>query len=160
MPERPGGRVPGVREGVVPTFDAFAVMFLELVAGHHDFSPDHEVVGCSRSQAERNRLDGLHLLGHVVAGLAVPPRGGLDEDAVVVDDLDGEPVELRFAGVRHLAVDLAADALVELPYRLGVARLGDRQHRHAVLHGVEVVERFAADALGGAVVGGEVEVLL
>ena len=184
LAERPGGGVPGVREGVVAALDPLAVVRGERLAGHVDLAAHGEVVGVLAPEALWHRPDRADARGHVVALGPVASRRGTLVDAVFVHDLDREPVELRLADVLDSDVDgialsvalvtpavelgerllaattageFASNPPIELPDFVGIATGIDREHRRDMVDGIEFVERFAADPLCRAVLGREVE---
>jgi len=63
------------------------------------YTPAHREEVCSRRADAGDAPDGADVLGDVLADRSVALRRRADELAVLVDDLDGEPVELRLAEV-------------------------------------------------------------
>ncbi len=103
-------------------------------------------------QPERQFANGLQVVRDVVAAFAVAAGGAHGQLAVLVGQRDGHAVDLQFDDVGdRLLADHLADALVELAQFVGVVGVVDRQHRQPMLDGRELVDRLAADALGGAV---------
>ena len=87
--------------------------------------------------------------GHVLADLAVAARGAAHEHAVLVDERDRQPVDLRLgheADLAHLdalARQVALAALDPGRQLLLVAGVGEREHRLEVADLLELVERLA-----------------
>ncbi len=79
-----------------------------------NLAPDSQEVGVVTAESLWDAGDGPDVLGHVLADLAVATRRGSLVDAVLVDNLDREAVELWFAEVLHVAVEAIADSAVEL----------------------------------------------
>ena len=102
---------------------------------------------------QRNRADRAQVLGHVLAHLAVPAGGAAHQHAVLVDERDGEAVDLRLGHEVHvahlhaLAREIALAAHHPRGQLLLVARVGEREHRLEVRHLAELVERLASDPL-------------
>jgi len=160
LADRPGGGVAGVGERVLAALDALAVVRLEGVLWHEHLATHREQLrGVLGGQSLGDRPDRPDVAGDVVALVAVAPGGGPLQAPVLVDGLDGDPVELRLADVGDLA-DGLADSAVELPDVLGVVALVDREHRGDVLDGLELVDRLPAHPPGRRVLGPDVERLL
>ena len=82
--------------------------------------------------------------------IAVAARRAADEDAVLVGEVDREPVDLRLDHVRDglVAVEPLADVVGPLHERLVGRHLLERAHRLEVPHLLELLGRRRADALG------------
>jgi len=120
-------------------------------------APDSQEVGVVTAESLWDAGDGPDVLGHVLADLAVATRRGSLVDAVLVDNLDREAVELWFAEVLHVAVEAIADSAVELPYVRFLAALIDRAHPGDMFDIGELVQWLAADALGRTAVSVKIE---
>ena len=114
---------------------------------------------------QRDRRDRAQVVRDVLADLAVAARGAADQHAVLVDQRDREPVDLRLGDeLERRILDPLARQVVAHPVhpraqlRLG-ARVGERQHRLQVRDLVELGDRLAADALGRRVGRDELRVL-
>ena len=71
--------------------------------------------GVDSFQSERDGTDGAHVVGDVVAGLAVAAGEGVDEVAIFVAQRDGDAVDLGFDGDGDvIAAEVFAEALIEL----------------------------------------------
>ena len=107
--------------------------------------------------AQRDRADRAQVLGHLLADLAVAAGGAAHEHAVLVDERDREPVDLRLGHEARRRPSPRPGAPASAPsahpggHLLLVARVGERQHRLEVAHLLELVERLGADALRGRV---------
>ena len=75
------------------------------------------------AQALRDRADGAHVGGHVLAGEAIATGGGLLEQAVAVDDRDRQPVQFRLRDV--LQIPAHPEPLVDAPVERGYVLLGE-----------------------------------
>ena len=162
LPQGAGRGVAGVRERVVTVLDALAVVRRKGVTGHVHLAPHREEVGVVPPQPLGDARDGPDVRGDVLADLAVTAGRGPLEDAVLVDHLDREPVELRLTEVPDVALEpggcqATADPSVELACVVGLAALVDRAHRRDVIDLAQFVQRFATDTLGRTVRRGDVE---
>ena len=92
MSERPGSGVARVREGVVAALDPLAVVRLKRRLRHQHLTPHCENRRRIAPQFERDGSDGADVRRHVVALGAVTTGDRPVEFAVLVDQLDGEPV--------------------------------------------------------------------
>ena len=99
---------------------------------------------------QRHRADRAQVHGHVLALDAVAARGAADEDAVLVGEVDREPVDLRLEHVRDGLVGAEAlpDVVRPLLERLGRRHLLERAHRRRVGDLLEALRRRRADPLG------------
>ena len=106
-------------------------------------------------QLVRDRGDGHHVLGDILAFHAVAACRRLGERAILVAQRDRQPVDFRLGGEgeRRIGVELqkAVHAFNEVRHVLGVEGITQRQHRHAVLDLAEAFGRRRADAFRGAV---------
>jgi hypothetical protein len=162
LAQRPRGGVARIGERVLAAFDALAVQLLEAVPRHVHLAANRQELGVVATQPLWHGGDRPHLRGDVVAALAVAPRHRAVVDTVLVDDFDREAVELRFTAVADRAVvarvgEPAANPVVELADRLGLAALVQRAHRCDVLDRVKFVNRCPADALSWTVRRRQVE---
>ena len=108
-------------------------------------------------QARGDRADRAQVGRHVLADDAVAAGGPRHEEPVLVDQRDGEPVDL---GLHHEAHVAAPQALL-LHHRpgaavpgvelVGAARVGQAEHGAAVLDRREAARQRGAHALGGRV---------
>jgi len=100
---------------------------------------------------EGNRFDRPEVAGDLLAGVAVAAGGAEGEEAVDIDQLDGQAVELGLADILDLfvAAEGAAGALVESEKLLLVQGVVEAEHGHSVGCGGEGLRGGAADALGG-----------
>ncbi|MNX79614.1 hypothetical protein D3C86_1112500 [compost metagenome] len=180
LPQAAGGGVARIDEGLLAGLGLAFIELVELGAVHEDLAAHFQHGRRLAAQLQRNRLDGPHVGGHVLAGLAVAARGGLHEPAVLVAQRHRQAVELQFAGVFHGLIGRlgGAEQVVAVSWRgrggpaqpLGAAAVEiddifvgeaivQRQHRHAMPHGIERGQRRAAHALGGRIVGQQVGML-
>ncbi len=160
-----GGGVARAGEGLLALGDQPFVQAVEVPGEHDDLAADgeerrHRALAVAQLQGDAG--DGADVGGDPLPLAPVAAGGRLEEDAVAVDQLDGEAVEL---GLEHvLDGDVRpqplAQALVEAAQGGLVLAGVERQHGRRVLDGGEAVDRRAGDALGGGVLGDEVGVLL
>ena len=152
LANRAGGRVARVHEGRLAGRGALLVQAGERRQRQVDLAA-HLQQRRGVLHAQRNRADRAQVLGHVLAHLAVPAGGAAHQHAVLVDERDGEAVDLRLGHEVHvahlhaLAREVALAAHHPRGQLLLVARVGEREHRLEVRHLLELVERLAADPL-------------
>ena len=165
LADRAGGGVARVGEGRLTSGGARLVQLREVRARQVDLAA-HLELGGSAGHPQGDRADGPEVLSHVLADLAVAARRAPDEHAVLVEQRDGQPVDLRLAhvveslGVEAVLLGQGDDSLGPRPQLLLGARIGQRQHRLEVLDGLEALERPAAHALGRRVWSQELGVTL
>src|SRR5262249_10046604 len=115
--EGPGGGVARVRERREPGLLALAVQLPERIDRQEHLAPRLEPprrAAVRDSQAERNGPDRADVRGDVLADDTVAARRTRRERAILVDQLDGDAVDLRLADVLDaLAAEETAHALVE-----------------------------------------------
>ena len=99
-------------------------------------------------------MDGAQVGGHVFADHAVAAGGAALEDAVAVDQRDGEAVDLGLGDVadgrigKPVGFEQAPVAAVPGEQLVVVAGVGQREHGLQVAPLGELLERLTADALG------------
>jgi len=154
---RPGGRVPGVGERRLPGALPAAVERGQVGLVHVRFSPYFQPVG-GDGNAERDVADRAQVRRDVLAPGAVAPRGAADVPSALVEQLHGQPVDLRLGDVAArvegafrdvAAFEEPADAPVELPKLLFREGVGEGEHRDVADDGAERIDRLRADALRG-----------
>jgi hypothetical protein len=119
-----------------------------------------------RMQFQRDAPYGAHVVGDVIAGLAVAAGGGVGEFSVAIEQGDGYAVDLGFDGDRDVvALEVLLEAAIEIDELLLGAggsgffdRLGaeledvvDAEHGDGVLDLLEALDGCATDAEGGRV---------
>src|SRR5579875_1261012 len=110
--------------------------------------------GTARPERERHAADGADVRGDILADGAVAARGARCEPAVLVDELDRDAVHLGLAGVLDLrALRELAHPRVELRHLVAARGVGEREHRVAMAHGLELGQRRTAHALRGGIGG-------
>src|SRR5699024_12822909 len=80
-------------------------------------------------ELDRNRCDSAYVVGDVFTGRAVPAGERAREDAVLVDERDGQAVNLEFPEQRDLARDLLAHPLVPCAQSLEGEHVIQRERR-------------------------------
>ena len=101
------------------------------------------------SSVEGEVLDGLQVLGDVFADGAVAAGAALDEVALLVDELDRQPVHLGLAGVGDgLEVERLLHPIVELGELGLVEDVAQGEHLLPVGDLLELLQHRAADPLG------------
>jgi hypothetical protein len=158
LADRPRGRVARVHEGRQALLGAALVERGEVRQRHVDLAADLEqrrdVVAVD---AQWDGGDRAQVVGDVLADLAVAARGPGLEDAVAVDQGDGQAVDLGLGDVLELGIldalarEVVAHALDPRAQLLLAARVGQREHRLAVDDLGQRGDRLAADALRGRV---------
>ncbi len=86
-------RLAGVGHGLVEPLERFAGE--EHLAAHLEHRRHREVIG--RREPVRDRVDGLHVGRDVLAGAAVAAGQGPHEATLLVEQVDGQPVDLELA---------------------------------------------------------------
>ena len=149
--QRPGGGVARVGEHRLPGLLALAVHAPEGLDRQKDLAPDLEQLGhgCRAAlQAERHAADRPDVGRDVLADDPVAARRSRGEHAVLVDELDRHPVDLRLADVLDpLEVQELPDAGIELRHLLPRRDVVEREHRVAMTHRLELLEGHGADPL-------------
>ena len=95
-----GRSVPGIGERLPPRRDDADVQIGEVRLRHVDLAPDFEHVGSIGWQHPGDVGNRHGVRRQILAGGAVSPQGGEDQDAVLVAEIEGESVDLRFRRVR------------------------------------------------------------
>ena len=102
MAQGAGGGVARVDEGLFSGLDAGLVEGGEVGDREVDLAAHLHARGDGAGEGLRNRLDRPGVGGHVLADVAVASGRGAHEAAVLVEEVDGEAVDLDFD--RHLEV--------------------------------------------------------
>ena len=110
------------------------------LAAHLDHSG-----GASPVEAQRDRLDRADVARYVLSLDAVAARRATREHAVLVREVDGEPVDLRLEEIGDglVCCEPLADIGVPFPHRLVGRDLLERAHRLEVPHLLETVRQPA-----------------
>ena len=80
----------------------FALLFIQgfkIGAAHIDLAAHFQHGRRIRRQPERYLVNGADVLRHVFAHLAIAPRGGLHQHAVLITQAHGQAVELEFGDI-------------------------------------------------------------
>ena len=154
-------RIARVDERLFAALEQLLVHALEVFALDEHLAAHLEQLGQPLAfQVQREILDGLEVLGDVFADGAVAARAALHELAVLEHELDGEPVHLRLAGVRHcFHVQRLAHPFVELDELGLVEDVAQGQHLLPVRHLGKLLQHRAADPLRGGIGGHQFGVL-
>ena len=97
-----GGGVARVDEGLFPGLDPCLVECGEVGDREVDLAAHLDAGGHGAGQGLRNRLDRPGVSGHVLADVAVASGRGAHETAVLVEEVDGQAIDLDLG--RHLEV--------------------------------------------------------
>ena len=98
LPQRAGRRVPRVGEGGLARVEQRLVQLAERLDRHEHLAPDLQHGRMPGAlQPGRDRGDGPDVRRDVLAGAPVAPGRRLDQRAVPVDEVDGQPVDLQLA---------------------------------------------------------------
>ena len=158
-----GGGVARVGERRLAGLLQPAIQPLELVARHVDLAAHLQLVdGGQRARLEphRHAADRAEVGADVLAHPPVAAGGAAHEAAARVEQRHAEPVDLGLADVAGaLARQRPAQPGLELAQAVGRGGVVEREHRHAMLDGLEGVDWRARHALGRAVGRDEVGVL-
>ena len=145
----PAAQLRGLANSGCAAGGALVVDFLERRTRQIHFAAHFEIraadASCSASGTVRTVF---RLVGDVLALRAVAARRADLEAAAGVAQADGQAIDFGLdREVAHLVAGQAGDALVPGPQRVGRERVGQAEHRHAVLDDRELRGRPGADAL-------------
>ena len=163
LADRARGGVAWVGEGWLPGLGALLVQPGERRAREIDLTA-HLHQRRRILDPERDGVDGPQVRRDLLPHLAVPAGRSARELTALVDERDGEAVDLRLADVfdlLHLGAGgggQPANADVPGAQLLLVARIGQREHRLEVADLLELLERLRPHALGGRVRGAQLGV--
>ena len=147
LPERPRGGVAGVRRELLACAGQPLVQRLEARDRQVRLATHLEQRRQPVSEhAERDRSDRPQVDGHVLSLDAVAARGAADEHAVLVGEVDRQPVDLRLEHVRDglVRAEALADVVRPLLERLGGRHLLERPHRRRMRDLLEALRRRGA----------------
>ncbi len=144
------------KRGIADVFPLL-IQLGESGIGHEHLAPDFEERGGRRlRQGQRQTANGAHVVGDDVAGLAIAPRGRVFERAILVDDGNGNAIDL---GLDHdgdvFGVELLLEALVEVDQFLFGIGVVQAHHADRMLDLGEAFQRCAADPLRRRIRRGE-----
>ena len=151
LPQRAGGGVARVRRELLARPGKPFVQHTEAGDRQIHLSPYLEQRRRVVSEhPERHGADRAEVDRHVLPLDAVAARRSAREDAVLVGEIDREPVDLRLEHVRDrlIRVEPAPDVLGPLLERLGGRHLLERAHLGHVGDLPEALRRRRPDALG------------
>jgi hypothetical protein len=163
LPERARGGVARVRCELLAELGDARVQLAESGERHVDLAAHlrhrREAVG---PHLQRHRPDGAQVHRHLLALVAVAARRSTREHAVLVGEVDREPVDLRLDHISDglVGIESLAHVLGPLEQALAAGDLLERAHRRQVLHLLEALARRRADALRGRVRGDQVWMLV
>jgi hypothetical protein len=124
--------------------EAFEAAMRHVHLAAHLEDARHRIAG----QAQRDRPDGAHVGGDVLATSAVAARGAAHQHPVLVPEAHGEPVELGLDDVGDaVEPETLADPAVELAHAVVIEGVGEREHGQGVHHLAERRGWRAAHAL-------------
>ena len=136
LPERSGRRVSRIGEGGELPLRHPAVEIAERLERHDRLAADRdEPGGFAAAEPERHRPDRADVRRDVLAHGSVAARRAARENAVFVDELDREPVEL---GLHRVCRVVRAESLLHPLIEL--ARVGDVHHRLEAQHRLHVAD--------------------
>ena len=159
LPQRAGGGVARVGERRLARLDERGVELLERLDREEDLAAHlqpgrHAVPGLATGgglQGARDLGDGADVVGDVLPGAAVAAGRGPDQAAVLVEQVDRQPVDLELAQVAHLdAADVAPGPLGPGGDLLLAEGVVQAEHPLDVLDRREVGRVGAPDRLGRA----------
>ena len=152
LPQRSGGGVARVGERGLAGVAHRLVEPLERLAGQEHLAADldqrrhRELVGAG--QPVRDGVDGLDVGGDVLAGAAVAAGERPDQPAALVEQVDGEAVDLELAQQRRRLDPVAAEPGVPGGELVVGERVVEALHPLEVVDGGELRRDRAADLLG------------
>ena len=147
MAQAAGGGVARVGEGLETGRFLACIHGREAVLVHIDFAAYFEQ--CRRSaQAQRNGADSTDIGSDVFAGRTIAAGRGADQHTVLVEETDGEPVELRLSDKLDCCkAELLGAAPMKVSELCAVEDVGEGQHRQRMTHSGELRSCCASDAL-------------
>ena len=153
-----------VREGVLAGGDHGLVELLKIGGGDEHFAADLYLFGVVISgQLLRDARNGAHIVGDIFAGGTVAAGCRAYEGAVAVEQVYRQAVNFQLGQPLRCATGEVADALLGLGQPGAQLLEGEDVlegvHALQVGDGRESFDGFAADFLGGRVVGDQVRVL-
>ena len=153
-----------VREGVLAGGNHGLVELLEVGGGDEHLAANLDFFGVAlAAQLLRDAGDGAHVVGDVLAGGAVTAGCRAHEGAVAVKQVHGQAVDLQLGEPARGGAGKVADALLGLGQPGAQLLEGEDVlegvHAFQVGDGREGFDGFAADLLGGRVVGDDERVL-
>ncbi len=132
-PEAARRRVARVREEPLTSLALSFVELLECRKGHEHLAAHFDPRRQARArELVRDAVDREDVRGDVFTSLAVAPRGGTRETAVLVQQRHGEAVELGLADEAHGIGDHPLDACVPGEELVAAERVVEREHAHVV----------------------------
>ena len=159
--ERTRRRVARVREEGLPRLLPQGVERPEGGLAEVDLAADLEEARRPGGQPEREDADRPHVRRDVLSRRPVSARGASHEDALLVDEGDGEAVDLQLADdLRERTVEAVRHAGQPRVEPRLVVRVVEREERHLVPDVREVVDGGPSDAAGGRVGGDDLRVRL
>ena len=110
LPDGTGCGIPGIGERRFPFFFPLFVQLLELGDIDEHFTADIDLLGdrIDAFDPERDRLDGLDVLGDILTLKPVAPGRRADKHSLPVREFHGKAVIFRFDGIFDLAVRSSA----------------------------------------------------
>ena len=150
-----GRGIARIGEYLLPRARLCLVQLEEIRLGHEHFAADLDQRRRTALQPVGDRFHGAQIGRDVLAFGAVAARRAAHEAAMFVGEVDRQPVDLRFGDERERRIRReaheAARTSAEFGEFLGVHRVVEREHRHAVADLGEAALRRVADAVGGRV---------
>ena len=149
LPQRAGGGVARVGEGRLAGLDQAGVEGGELLDREEDLAADLDLLGyVAAGQPGRDPLQGAHVEGDVLAGHAVAAGECAHQPAALVEQVDGDAVDLELAQVVHVGTArVALDPLGPRGQLVGAERVVQAHHPLEVVGRREVGREGAADGL-------------
>ena len=147
LPQRPRRGVARIGQRLFPRFFQLLVVAGEVGFGDVDFAAHLQSLE-ARLDLQRERPHGAHVRRDVVAAHSVAARRSAHQLAVLVEQIDGDSVDLQLRLVFDVLTPQAAPdpgvPLAQLVQRIDVV---DGQHRRAMNNGLEFVDRRTAHPL-------------
>ena len=155
LPQRPGGGVARIGKGRFALLCLLLIQGLEIVEPHEDLATDlhklGDVLGRPR-QVLRDGLNGSDVQGDVLAGYPVSPGQPLLQDPVVVEEVQGQPVDLDLAGhgegLVFGPIQVLADSVVPLAEFVDAEYVVQAEHPGGMTNGGEIVGEGPAHSVG------------
>ncbi len=158
LPQRAGGGVARIGERLLARRDQGGVELGERRRGEENLAPDLQQHRDTRpTQAGRHRREGADVRGDVLADPPVAAGGRPDQTAVLIDQVDRQPVDLQLA---QPGLDVGVPGRPQCPgLKLGIGEdVVQREHPFQMLDRREQRREGAGDLLGRRVRGAQLRV--
>ena len=155
LAQGPGRGVARVGEPRAAGLHQLPVQVLEPLAGHVHLAAHHQPFGRALGQMPGYGRYGAHVGGHVLTGHPVAPGGGHPQETLLVNQLDGQAVDLGLGQERPAGRAGLVQALEQVGYHVFGHPGLQAEHGPVVAHRGERGLERRAHGLGGRVRQGQ-----